>query len=122
MKLRLYTGYLRGIWLATVLGKSLLAWNGNAFHPHQAEPNGTERQSTNCFPMKNTLVGYCFKKQSVLASLKLKAMASWIGISIPATMRPLFLMRSLLQCSRRNLPVPKIQKRWLPCVSLSDRI
>lgn len=51
---------------------------------------------------------------------KLKTMASWIGISTPAPMRPLFLTRCSWPYSRRNSLVPKILKRRLQCVSLSD--
>ena len=102
MKPKLYTGYLRGIWLATALEKLFQVWSSKVSHPRRAEPNGTGKQSTSCFPMKNTLAGCCFKKQSAPAFLKLKTMASWIGISIPAPMRPLFLMRCSWQCNRRK--------------------
>lgn len=63
-----------------------------------------------------------FKRRSVPAFLKLKTMASWIGISTPAPMRPLFLMRCSWPYSRRNSLEPKILKRRLLCASLSDKI
>lgn len=45
---------------------------------------------------------------------KIKTMASWDGISIPAPMRPSFLMRCSWRYSRRSSSAPKIQKTQLP--------
>ncbi len=55
--------------------------------------------------------GSCFKRRSVLAASKSKIMASWIGISTPAPMRPLFPTRRLPRFNKKNSRVPKIQRR-----------
>ena len=55
----------------------------------------------------------CSRKASAQAAYKSKMMASWIGISVPAFMRPLFLTRYFLRCSGRSLAASKIRKTWL---------
>ena len=55
----------------------------------------------------------CSRRQSALAQFKLKTMVSWLGISIPMLMRPLFLMRCLWRYSRKNSTELKILKIWL---------
>ena len=114
---QVFAGYLSGIWLATVLEKSPPVWSDKASHPQRASPSGIVKQLTSCSPMKNTRGECCFKKRLALAFLKLKTMASWIGISTPTPMRPLSLTRCLRQFSRRNSGERKILKRHLPCAS-----
>ena len=52
------------------------------------------RESISCCPMKNTQAGCCSRKLSAQVDLNSKMMASWIGISTPIPMRPLFLIIS----------------------------
>ena len=91
-----------------------LAGNSRVFPPPPANPDGTGKRLTNCSPMKNIPDGYCFKKRSAPALSKSKIMVSWIGISIPAPMRPLFLTRCSWRYSRRNSATPKSHRIRLP--------
>ena len=52
------------------------------------------RESIRCCPMKNTQAGCCSRKLPARVDLNSKMMASWIGISTPIPMRPLFLIIS----------------------------
>ena len=84
------------------LGKIAAGLERRAFSPLPASPSGIVKQLTNCSPMKNTPDGCCSRKRSAPALSRSKTMASWNGISIPAPMRPLFLMRCSWQYNRRN--------------------
>ena len=103
---RIFERYLAG----DSLGKLLQAWKNRGFFPLLANPDGTGRQSTNCSPTKNIPGECCSRKRSAPALSRSKTMASWNGISIPAPMRPLFLMRCSWQYGRRNSSEPKIPK------------
>ena len=70
------------------LGKIAAGLEQQSIPSQQVDPSGTKKQSTSCFPMKNTPGMCCFKKRSAPAFLRLKTMASWIGISTPMLMRP----------------------------------
>ena len=103
----------KSILLVIALGKLLLAWKSRASPPPLADPDGIGRPPTNCCPMKNILGGCCSRKRSALALSKLKMMASWIGISTPMPMRPLFLMRCLWRYSGKSSAGLKVRKTKL---------
>ena len=62
------------------------------------------------------------QKTISVGSSKIKTMASWIGISTPIPMRPLFLMRCSKPHSRKNCNEQNAQTRYLPCRSFSDKM
>lgn len=107
------------ILLEIALGK-LLVWKDRASLSPLAGPDGTGKRLTNCSPIKNTLGECCFKKLSALALSRSKTMASWNGISTPVSMRPLFLMRCLWLCNRKNSAAPKNLGNRLPWNGLSE--
>ena len=115
-------GYLTTIWLATVWAKLLPGWSRRVSLPPPVSSGGIGKRLISCSPTKNTLDGYCSRKLSAPALLKLKIMASWIGISTPTLMKPLFLTRCSWQCNRRNSPEPKNLKSQLPWISYFNDI
>lgn len=95
---------------ATAWAGSPEGWRNRASHHLRVSSSGTGKVSTNCCPTRSIRGGYSSRKPLMLADPKSKTMASWIDISTPIPMKPLFLMRHLKQRSKRNSTVPNVRK------------
>ena len=96
------------------LGKIATGLEQQVSSLQQERLSGIGRRSTSCSPMKN-IQAVCFsRKPSASVLSKLKTMASWIGISIPTPMRPLFLMNCLRRYDKKSSDARGIPNQDFP--------